>query len=166
VRDSSPLTRLETGPPAIPYTRDYFKQLPTRRNLPLQAPPQDRELRRFAFPPLKLDDRFRTVDLLDAPKPTAIVRCGCGRGAALDLNQDDVEQIAALQDVAGWLLGILPDRDEVDDSPPLPLTHSAEGDELPAIGNPRAQGPEYGLRPSTGGVGFDVRLRFDGGHIA
>jgi hypothetical protein len=55
---------------------------------------------------------------------------------------------------------------KVDDSPPLSLTHSAEGDQLPAIGNPRAQGPEYGLRPSTGGVGFDVRRRFDGGHKA
>lgn len=71
---------------------------------------------------LKQYDSFRAVDLRDLPKAFAIVRRWRWRGAALDLNEDDLEQVTPLQTRLDGLGGVLSYREDVNHAAPLAFT--------------------------------------------
>ena len=65
--------------------------------LPLQIAPQEEEFGGLALPPMKLNDDLRTIQPSDLSQAQAIALSRTPRGTALDLDEDDVEEIAALQ---------------------------------------------------------------------
>jgi hypothetical protein len=115
---------------------------------------------RLSVQPLKLNNRFRPINPLHFAKSAAVAHRRATSGSTLDLNQHDVKEVAAFPQLARWLLAVLADCNQVDDSSPFAFIGCAERHELPAIRNARAQRPEYRLRPSTGCMRFNMCRRF------
>jgi hypothetical protein len=62
--------------------------------------------------------------------------------SSLYLNEDNIEEVSALQYLVGRVACILPNGDEVHHSPPFPFSDSAERYELPTTrdsGTPRTE---------------------------
>ena len=78
------------------------------------------------------------------------------RRSALDLHEHEVKEVTAFQGVALWFGRVLSNGDKVDDAAPLALVCASERDELPALCDPSAEGPEHGLGPAAGRAGVDV----------
>ena len=60
-------------------------------------------------------------------------------GTAFDLNEDDVEEVAALEGSVDWLRPVLSNSDDINDTSPLTFGNASKGNELPTLAQSRTE---------------------------
>ena len=134
----------------------------SRKNLlacsqfPLITRAEYEEMRRDAYAPLEKHDLARVVAASDEPQPVQLDGVRVPGATAFYLDENDVEQVAALERSVAWLRGVLPDRQDINNATPLAMACAPERDELPPICDATAECTEYNFCPAARRVGFFV----------